>query len=217
MLCNPLAAAHFGLRWGSGLLPLVPEPRVARAGFSSPRVSLRGPHGYVLGRLDTGKRTRGLQVPFECVAPGRPTDGPTWRQPHLGLTHWSSTPGEGSWWMVLLLLNLLLLNSEQGCHGPEMQLIPQLRASRHPPSGEGVCQGAATIPRQCPHPTCPRSPSEASVPAQGTLMPGPPSSPRPGSLPLEEEKASFFCCIITNKIKLTLSILMIPDGFIKCK
>ena len=118
MLCNPLAAPHFGLRWGSGLLPLVPEPRVARAGFSSPRVSLRGPHGCVLGRLDTGKRTRGLQVPFECVAPGRPTDGPTWRQPHLGLTHWSSTPGEGSWWMVLLLPNLLLLNSEQGCHGP---------------------------------------------------------------------------------------------------
>lgn len=81
------------------------------------------------------------------------------------------------------------------------RLSPQLRASRHPPS-DPAFPGAATIPRRCPHPICPGSPSEAIMPAQRTSMPGH-HPPRPG-LSHSWKRKPFFCCKIMNKIKLTL-------------
>lgn len=70
MLCNPLAAAHFGLQWGSNLLPLVPEPRVARAGFSSPRVLLRGLRAVSWGGWTQGRGQGACSSPLYVWPPG---------------------------------------------------------------------------------------------------------------------------------------------------
>lgn len=146
-----------------------------------------------------------------CVAPGRPTGGPDWRQQRLGQLTAAPCPERAAGELVLLFLNLLLHNSEHVAMSQRHRLslssehLAALRVTkpaREPPASPGAG----------PDPACLRSLFQPRAHPRRTS-----SSPRPGSLPLGEEGAFSFCCKTTNKTKLTLSILMIPDGFIKCK
>lgn len=76
MLCNPPAAAHFGWRLGSSILPLVPEPRVV-GGDSSSLSHLRGTTQLCPRETEQEKRTRWLVGSSHVCGP--------WDAPQMGL------------------------------------------------------------------------------------------------------------------------------------
>lgn len=76
MLCNPLAAAHFGSRSKNSILPLLSKPRMARGGVSSPYATSAGATQLCPREAEQEKKNRMAYKFHPCVWP--------WEAPQMG-------------------------------------------------------------------------------------------------------------------------------------
>lgn len=181
MLCNPPAAAHFGWRLGSSILPLVPEPRVVGGGSSS-LSHLRGTTQLCPRETEQEKRTRWLVVCSHVCGP--------WDAPQMGLVGASDVldlltvarcPGRAAGGLVPLALQPVSVQLLASYPYPRDADYPSARSTPRLPAGVQACQKGARPPRALPR----SLPDRAQGVTHGCLFqprvhPGrPPSSPRP--------------------------------------